>query len=257
MRRIRMEKRGQIAIFVIVALVIVGVIIVIFAYPQVLSIVSQREVSPEQYLRDCIQPDVGSAVKLLALHGGEQNPDGYIDYLDTKIKYLCYVSGYYKPCLVMQPLLITNFETELSRILTPKASACSRSLITDYERKGFSVSSSEITSDISLSSGKVKIIFNAPMTITSEETTRTFDKFDASVDSGIYDLLSIATSIIDYESTYGDSETTSYMNYYPDLRINKIKLADGVKIYKLTNVLTNEVFQFAVRSLVWPPGYEA
>ena len=250
-----MEKRGQIAIFVIVALVIVGVILVIFAYPKLISIIAPKELSPEQYLRDCVQPDVNVAIKLLAKQGGEQNPEGYINYLDTKVKYLCYVSGYYKPCLVMQPFLITTFEGEISKILTPKANACAKSLIAEYESRGYSVSASELTSSISLGPGKVKIVFNAPMTITSEETTRTFDKFDASVDSGVYDLLSIAISIIDYESTYGDSETTAYTSYYPDLRINKIKLEDGVKIYKLTNIVTNEMFQFATRSLVWPPGY--
>ena len=250
-----MNKRGQIAIFVIVALVIVGVILVVFAYPRLSSIIAPKELSPEQYLRDCVQPDVKGAIELLAKQGGEQNPVGTINYLDTNVKYLCYVSGYYKPCLVIQPLLATTFENELSKILTPKANACARSLITEYERRGYSVSSSEIISSISLGPGKVIIEFNAPMTITSEETTRTFDKFDSSVDSKIYDLLSIATSIIDYESTYGDSETTTYMSYYPDLKINKIKLEDGVKIYKLTNVVTNEMFQFATRSLVWPPGY--
>jgi len=250
-----MEKRGQIAIFVIIALVIVGVILVIFAYPKLSNIIAPKEFSPEQYLRDCVQPDVNSAVELLAKQGGEQNPEGYINYLDTKIKYLCYVSGYYKPCLVMQPMLITTFENELSRMLTPKANACARSLITEYEKRGYSVSASELTSNISLSSGKVKIEFNAPMTITSADTTRTFEKFDASVDSEIYELLSIAISIIDYESTYGDSETTVYLSYYPDLKIEKRKLEDGVKIYILTNVVTNEMFQFATRSLVWPPGY--
>jgi len=249
-----MEKRGQIAIFVIVALVIVGAILVIFAYPNVLNILAPKEISPEQYLRDCVQPDVEKAVELLAKQGGEQNPVGYIPYLDTKVKYLCYVSGYYKPCLVMQPLLITTFENELSGILTPKANACARSLITEYEKRGFTVSAQQITSNISLGPGKVSILFNAPMTITNEETTRTFEKFDASIDSGIYELLSIATSIIDYESTYGDSETTLYLDYYPNLKINKIKLEDGVKIYKLTNVVTGEMFQFATRSLVWPAG---
>jgi len=250
-----MNKRGQIAIFVIVALVIVGVILVIFAYPRLSSIISPGEFSPEQYLRDCIQPNVKGAIELLANQGGEQNPVGYINYLDTKVKYLCYISGYYKPCLVMQPLLITTFENELSKILTPKADACARSLVTEYERRGYSVSASGLTSNISLGPGKVKIVFNAPMTITSADTTRTFDKFDASIDSKIYDLLSIATSIIDYESTYGDSETTTYLSYYPDLKIEKIKLEDGVKIYKLINVVTNDMFQFATRSLVWPPGY--
>jgi len=250
-----MNKRGQIAIFVIVALVIVGVILVIFAYPRLSSIITPSEFSPEQYLRDCIQPDVTSAVTLLAKQGGEQNPEGYINYDSTKVKYLCYISGYYQPCLVMQPLLVTHFENEISKILTPKANACAKSLITEYESRGYTVSTSGLTSNISLGLGKVIIEFNAPMTITSADTTRTFSKFDASVDSKIYDLLSIATSIIDYESTYGDSETTTYLSYYPDLRIDKIKLEDGVKIYKLTNVVTNDMFQFATRSLVWPPGY--
>ena len=255
MRRIRMEKKGQIAIFVIVALVVVGVILVLFAYPQISNVLSPKEFSPEQYIRDCVQPNVKTTIELLAKQGGEQNPEVYISYLDTKVKYLCYVSGYYKPCLVMQPMLVTNFESEMSKILTPKADSCMKSLITEYERRGYSVSAQKITSEISLSSGKVNIIFNVPMTITSGETTRTFERFDGSVDSKIYDLLSIATSIIDYESTYGDSETTTYMGYYPDLRIDKIKLADGVKIYKLTNVVTNDIFQFATRSLVWPAGY--
>jgi hypothetical protein len=255
MRRISMETRGQVAIFVIIALVIVGAIIVLFAYPKLSSVIAPKELSPEQYLRDCIQPDVKGAIELLARQGGEQNPVGYINYLDTKVKYLCYISGYYKPCLIMQPMLITNFENELSKILTPKADACARSLVSEYERRGYSVSAPGLTSNISLSPGKVKIIFNAPMTITSAGTTRTFDKFDSSINSEIYNLLSIATSIIDYESTYGDSETTAYLRYYPDLSIDKIKLEDGVKIYKLTNVVTNEMFQFATRSLVWPPGY--
>ena len=250
-----MDKKGQIAIFVIVALVIVGVIIVIFAYPQIKSIVAPSEVSPSQYLQDCISPEVKSAVDILAKQGGDENPVGYINYLDVKVKYLCYTSGYYQTCVVQQPMLMSHFADEIERMLTPKINTCARNLIAEYEKRGYSVSSSAISSNVSLGSGKINIEFAAPITITQEETTRTFDKFDVSIDSGIYDLLSIATSIIDYEATYGDSETTMYMQYFPNLRIDKIKLEDGVKIYKLTDVVTKESFTFATRSLVWPAGY--
>ena len=250
-----MHKRGQISIFVIIALVIVGIIIVFMVYPNIRTLVAPQEISPERYLSDCMQPEVKGVVETLSAQGGYQNPEGYINYLGTNVKYLCYVSGYYKTCLVQQPLLISHFEIELSKILTPKAEACARSMITEYQNRGFSVSYSDIKSNISLSSGKVEITFIAPITITKDETTRTFEEFDAGVNSEIYDLLSIATSIIDFEATYGDSETTLYLRYYPDLKIEKIKLEDGIKIYKLTNSISGEMFQFATRSLVWPPGY--
>ena len=44
------------------------------------------------------------------------------------------------------------------------------------------------------------------------------------------------------------------MSYYPDLRMEKIKLSDGTKVYKLSNIVTKEEFIFASRSLSWPPG---
>lgn len=250
-----MNKGGQIAIFVIVALVIVGVIVVVFAYPKLSTLIAPREINPEEYLRSCLEPDVKSTIDLLAKQGGEENPVGFISYLDTKVKYLCYTSGYYKTCVVQQPLLITQFNKEASRMLTSRANQCARNLITEYEKRGYSVSSSTITSNISLASGKIKIDFYAPMTVTKEDYSKSFDSFDASVDSEMYNLLSIATSILDYETTYGDSATELYLNYYPNLKIEKIKLEDGVKVYKLTDVVTKEIFQFATRSLVWPPGY--
>ncbi len=250
-----MGKKGQIAIFVIVALVIVGVILVIFMYPQLGAIVGQKEIVPEQYLQNCLQPEVKGAVDLLAKQGGSQNPSAFITYENTKVAYLCYTSGYYKTCVVQQPMLLSSFASEISAILMPKAEQCMRNLITEYERRGYSVSASKLSSNVSLASGRVAILYSSPMTITLDENARTFNGFDVGVPSGIYDLLSIATSVIDYEATYGDTEIRLYSQYYPNLNMEKIKLEDGIKIYKLTDVITNDKFTFATRSLVWPPGY--
>jgi hypothetical protein len=250
-----MEKRGQVAIFVIIALVIVGVIIAIFSYPKLASLVAPSEINPTQYLGDCISPDIKSSVELLAKQGGDENPVGYINYLGTNVKYLCYVSGYYQRCMIQQPLLMTHFSNELSRILTPKLEGCARNLAAEYQRRGYSVEMGKINSSVSLAPGKIVVLFMTPMTVSNEQGARTFDRFEAKIESQIYDLLAIATSIVDYEATYGDSETALYMQYYPDLKIEKIKLEDGVKIYKLSNVVTKERFTFATRSLVWPAGY--
>ena len=45
------------------------------------------------------------------------------------------------------------------------------------------------------------------------------------------------------------------MTYYPWLKVEKILRDDGTKIYILTDRNTGDKFEFAVRSVAWPPGY--
>ena len=44
------------------------------------------------------------------------------------------------------------------------------------------------------------------------------------------------------------------MNYYHDLKVEKNKQTDGSTIYILTERDTENKFQFASRSVAWPPG---
>lgn len=250
----RMEKRGQIAIFIIVAAVIVGIIAIFFWAPRLnLGIGQTAEANPSGFLRDCIEPEARESLQAISLQGGYVSPDSFVSYQNQKIQYLCYTSENYKPCVVQQPLLIDHVKQEIKSRIEPKARSCVNELTSYYEERGYSVQASSGEVNVDLLPGKVVINFLSPMTITKEETQR-FDRFSIAIDSEIYDLLGIATSIIQFESILGDSETLLYMQYYPDLRIEKIR-KDDYKIYKLKNVVSEDEFNFAVRSLVWPAGY--
>ncbi len=256
--KFRMElrgKRGQITIFVIVAVVLVLALLIFLLYPKISPILSGESFSPISYLRGCVEPDIKDNIATLAKNAGyESILDGYTLYQGEKVKYLCYSSENYKTCIVQQPMIKQNFENELKKIIEPKADACLESLKKEYEKRGYSVSASRTDSRVSIIPGKIRIDFLTPMTITKDKS-QTYKGFEVGVTSEMYDLLFIAQSIIDFESTYGDSETTLYMQYYPDLKIEKTKLSEGTTIYKISNVLTKEEFIFASRSLVWPPGY--
>jgi hypothetical protein len=89
------------------------------------------------------------------------------------------------------------------------------------------------------------------------EESINYDSIRVVVDSNIYELVSIANSILNWEATYGDSETTTYMNYYHDLKVEKLKQGEGTTVYILSNRDSGEKFQFASRSVVFPPGYGA
>ena len=250
----RRGKKAQVAIFVIVAIAIVALIVLgVIFYPR-LSGVFYGELNPSSYLRDCIEPEVKIGKELLSKQGGYQDPEGFAFYGGEKIKYLCYTDDYYETCVVQQPMIKNHFELELNGMIKNRAGECTRNLINEYEKRGYDVSSAEIDSSVVIIPGKINVIVESPMSVT-KDTTQTFKRFNIEIESEMYDLLFTAGSIIDYESSLGDSASELYLQYYPDLKIEKTKLSDGTKIYKLSNVVTEESFVFASRSLAWPAGY--
>ncbi|MBX4196884.1 hypothetical protein KW805_04825 [Candidatus Pacearchaeota archaeon] len=247
-------KRGQLAIIIIIAIVIIAAVLIFFFYPRIGPSISTT-FSPTKYLESCIDPVFSSTLTTVTKQGGYRDPQGFALYQGEKIKYLCYTSEYYTTCSVQQPMIKNHVEDELAQALREKAQECMQGLKSEYQSRGYSVSSGPVSSDVSIIPGKIQVHFIAPLTVTKNGATQSFKGFDVEKSSQLYDLLFTASSIIDYESFYGDSETTLYLQYYPDLKIEKTKLSDGTKIYTLSNVVTKETFTFASRSLSWPPGY--
>ena len=100
------NRQGQVTLFVILALIVVAVVIVIFAFPQVN--VFSSNVNPSSYLRSCIEPEIDNVKSTLSMQGGYSNPTNYAMYNDLKLQYLCYTSDHYIPCTVQQPLLLKH-----------------------------------------------------------------------------------------------------------------------------------------------------
>src|SRR3989344_6557121 len=254
MNMAEMKKGGQITAYIIVAIVIVvfGVLIY-FLYPKISEIIA-GDTEPSDYMRTCIQPELDRGLELISKQGGYINPEGYIEYRSVPIKYLCYTSRYYVPCYVQQPLLVAHVEKELQDLLKSKAEECAGELKDYYQTRGYQVTGGNSADvEVSIAPKRIDVQIDSPMTFT-KETTQEFQTFRFAKSSELYTLLMTAMSIIDFESTYGDSEVTIYMQYYPELQLRKMKLMDGSKIYSIKNVKTSETFTFASRSLAWPGG---
>lgn len=250
-----MNKRGQVALFVIIAVVIVAIILFFFLAPVKNPFQPTPIQSPNAFLRSCLEQELTPLVTTLASHGGVANPTASLKYQGEDVFYLCYTAEYYKTCVVQEPFIKERFEQEISKAFAPKVATCLSQLQQSYEQKGYTITIANRGSQVLFSPGKMGVTLFTPMTIT-KDSTQTFKDISFSLDSEYYDLLLTATSIVAFESAYGDAETTLYVQYYPNLKIGKTKLTDGSKVYKLTNVVTNEQFTFASRSLSWPAGYD-
>lgn len=250
------NNRGQVAMFIIVALVIVAILLVIFLYPRFGPKTEGKAFSPNSFLQSCIEPKLKPVIAQFAQHGGYLTPEGTIDYKGNKVKYLCYTNEYYKTCVNQQPLIKENFENNLAGFVNTQASQCLKDLKSEYERQQYATVLGAANTSVSIVQGEIKINIKAPITVT-KDTTQTFNNFEININSQIYDLLLTASSIVEFESTFGNAETTLYMQYYPNLKITKDQLSDGTRVYGINNVVTNETFTFASRSVAWPPGYGA
>ena len=256
------NKKAQVTIFVIIAIVLVAAVVIFFAVSDygrgVIDRVSGQEFDVEGSLIQCIDSSeiVNSGIKLVLSQGGNLDPKFYYMYNNSKLSYLCYTSDNYVTCVNQEPLLIQHTESEINKAIKPGIESCVDNLNKQLENRGYKVNAGRLNLSVELIPENVLIKIKYPISIERAEQSKTFDGFDIKRKSKAYHLISLSTSILNYEARYGDSEITAYMVLYPKTRVEKLKQGDGTKVYRVSNRDSGEVFGFATRSLVFPPGYQ-
>jgi hypothetical protein len=224
-------------------------------YPQIGDFVRGGFQNPSERFEECIQEDLGEITERVSLKGGNADPELFYPYYGEKLSYLCYINEYYKPCVVQEPMLKTHLEKEIKNELNEEIQICKQDLRDYYVDRGFRLNLQESNISINLLPERIVLNINGDITLSKEDTTQNFEEgIEVSKKTKLYELISMAKSIIAWESTYGDSETTTFMNYYHDIKVEKKKQTDGTTVYILTNRDTQDKFQFASRSVAWPPG---
>ncbi len=250
------QHRGQVTLFVIVGILIVVLAILTYLfYPKIVAGLGLGSQSPSQFMETCIGDDIKEAVHIASYQGGSINPEHYILYKNEKIEYLCYTGEYYKTCVMQQPMLKQHIENEVRDYISATARKCLDDLKASYENKGYTVSMGMGGIQVELLPERIVTTFNNSLVLTKTDTQR-FNSLKVVVNNNLYEMVGIADSILNFEARLGDSETTTYMNYYHWLKVEKIKQSDGSTIYILTERDNpKNKLQFASRSLAWPPGY--
>lgn len=243
-----MNKRGQLTLYILIAVMIVSVILVFFLWVRPTYFLDE---GGELGFEKCVKGVLDEKIDELALNAGFANPTFTYKYMGDDYTYLCYTENYYQTCVVQVPFLKNTFEEQLAKELGGTIDSCYDKSVTDLQEEGYDVISGDITYNVLLEPGVAKVLIEAPTTIGSQKFTR----FNVKLNSYIYDMLMIATAILQFEAQMGDSDVTSMMGIYPDYIIDKIKRSDGTTIYILEDKILGTKFRFASKSLVWPPGY--
>jgi hypothetical protein len=169
------------------------------------------------------------------------------------VEYLCFIEENYKRCVVQKPVLKRSVELELTSFLQPRVEDCLEAVKESLEKRDFQVSMKKPEITVDIVPGNVIVNSEVDLVI-NKGKTETYKSIKTSIRSKLYDLVMIASSIMAWEARFGDSESLSYMMYYPDLRVEKKVQSEGTTIYIITNKKTEERFMFASRSVALPPG---
>ena len=245
-------KKGQVSIFIILGILIVVVLLLLFSRDAGFDTIFAKQ-SPYQEIEGCAQTAIQEGLDILMLQGGVIESENYFMYEGKKIDYVCYSENEYENCIMQKPILTNTIRDELVKYSTPKIKSCLNSVKSSLESRGYSVVMRDPEIVIDLVPDNVLVDMNLGLRI--EKTgVESFDHIRTGIKSKIYNFALITSSISQWETRYGDSETLNYMLYYPSLKVEKKKQSEGTTIYILTDRDSNEKFYFASRSIAVPAG---
>ena len=253
-----LNKRGQITIFIILAVLIVAGVVLFFIFKGKSNekpSSSQETINPESFLKSCIDDKVRETLKTLSYQGGYiKNPLSIKFKFGSEpfynISYLCYTSANYLPCAVQQPSLITHIEKEIYNEIKDEMQSCFDNLVDSYGEKDYSVDEKYNNFAVDLVEDRLKINLDATLTLTKTGEVLRKKDFKMNFPTELYDVLFVSNEIISQEAKYCSFNYVGYMMVYQDYEIDKQNAPQETRIYSVTHKITNEKFRFATRSCV-------
>ena len=221
-------NKAQVTVFIILALAIVAVLLLLFlGKDRITSFIAEK--TPVEQIKECMQEPLETAIEKISVQGGSLDPKNYYLYQGNKLEYLCYTEENYAQCIMQKPLLKQSIEKELETYLQPRTKLCVDAAKSSLQKKGYSASSKNPLVKVSLVPGNVLVDMDTDLTVT-KGSTETYKSIKIDYSSKMYDLVMVASSILNWEARYGDAETMNYMIYYPSIKAEKKKQDEGTTV---------------------------
>jgi len=264
-KKIGEKKKGQITIFIIVAIIIIVAIVLIFVLYNRIKPEPGGDIvkDPEANIEQCVNIYVEEAVDKIIERGGYTGetdylnmdfcyPEGY--YLQgcyEDLGYLCHTSLNDMKCNPTEPVLFTHLEKEIYDYIEADIETCFESLKEGLDGEGYSVNlGDDMGFSVQLVSGEIRTNIQRDLTARKSGQSEEFEEFNIKFLSRLYDVAEIVNQIINEEVLYDGSDHNRIMIANTWVEIEKFQTGDGNTIYTIKDTRTNKEFVFAVRGSV-------
>ncbi len=229
----KLSKRGQVTIFVIVAIVIVAAVILVFAFRGNLfgSSIPGEFVPVYDYYTSCIEQEAELALDILESQGGKIDAGDYVlgssyapfsshlNFAGISIPYWYYVSG--NNLIKEQAPTISEMENEMNSFIESRLNGCD---LEQFYEQGFYIELSDPDVETKIEDNQVKVDVNAEIIVTRDSNSARKTEHEVIVESKLGKLYNTAKEI------YDKQKSDAFLEEYAidTLRLNAP--VDGVEI---------------------------
>ena len=252
-----MQKKGQVAIFVIIGIIIVILVALMFIGRKEYGIgisgakfLSDKLDSVKQNVDECVNKLTSSSIKQFAEQGGDFNPSRYVLYQNRKVKYLCYnIEDDYK-CINMLPpfeVMIKNLQERADRDMK----GCIDKEIPKSKVGAYDSKVEDPVTEINVDGTDVVINVDYHVELSKDGATVELGKITRSINAPLYELYRATYDVVNDNAGTGFFDQLIYMlNKKGKIIINVDKSPStgngGDIIYKINKKDDNFEFWFAI-----------
>jgi hypothetical protein len=250
-------KRGQVAIWVIVGVILVASVLLFLWINNGAVIIKPGQgdaaLDVESYIGRCSNEFVKDVTDSMLPQGGFVKPNNTVTFNNIKIEYLCENVGFYQPCIQQHPLLIREMESEIKANILPDVNDCFDKMKDEFDSRGSSVVFREsMELNVDLQQDKVVLNIKRKLDITKNGETKNGEFFTVVIPSPTYNLARIAAEIADQEAKYCNFEFVGYNIIYPRYQIKKYSLSNPTDVYTIIDLKSGKEMNIAIRGCAVP-----
>ena len=264
------KKRGQVTIFVIIAIVIViGIAAYFILTKQEKATTLDPVENPVGYIEDCMKLSTQKVLPSITRSGGLLAPKKAFYFNETNVTMVCSSMGYGKLCTNRHPMISVEIENQIIKSIKPSVDSCFAKLKTSFKNYDYREIGNTSYLNIDIVSGMIIVKADKKISYTKNSQTSMINGFNSKVNSDLYDFIIIQNKILNEEVSC-DCEMESCHAYQTRSEIDgskfgvtnfvasvgNPKFGDGEEVYTIKSINTQEEFNFALRNCVRAPyGY--
>lgn len=226
-------KKGQITIFVIVAIIVVVIGVAYFAFRDVITQDTlPASIDPVQLaVLGCIEDRVEMGISILSSSGGYitlpefsagsryQPFSSYLDFAGTDIPYWFYMSA--SNFARTQVPTVSSMELDLERFLNEQMESC---YLEEFRDSGYTIDVGPIDSTIQIERNYVDAVVSMDVTVATAVDVAVLQKHEVRVDSNLGYLFEEAVSV------YNEAQSTFFLENYTIDVLRLYAPVDGVEL---------------------------
>lgn len=250
------NKKAQLTIFIIMALIVVVVIAIIFAIYNLGILKLGLLENPEDYISDCAHDALEEIEERVLETNGYPNTNltNMMIYRGEKVPYLCKVSEFNAPCIIQEPVFDAKIKKEMIEYITPRINECFEELIKDYERAGYEISTNDTEININFESEEIVAIISKDLVLRKEDEIRAYNKFQGKLNSPLYRIIDTIKYIVNFESALCQFSYINWMRANPDIKLTLFRASDQTKIYTIEDRTSEKSMKIAIKTCLIPAG---